>query len=130
MNNYTMDLYEMKREIVNFSKKISAGLNKTTEKFIMDMQYGIAKSSTCLISGIARELDEDIKLNYTIERLCDNLTNLTEEEITLINNNYIDISYVVWAGCRERNYPYSSLSSHVSRVWESHNSCRQSAVVR
>ena len=90
MNNYTMDLYEMKREIVNFSKKISAGLNKTTEKFIMDMQYGIAKSSTCLISGIARELDEDIKLNYTIERLCDNLTNLTEEEITLINNNYID----------------------------------------
>ena len=90
MNNYTMDLYEMKREIVNFSKKISAGLNKTTEKFIMDMQYGIAKSNTCLISGIAIELDENIKLNYTIERLCDNLTNLTEEEIISINNNYID----------------------------------------
>lgn len=90
MNNYTMDLYEMKREIVNFSKKISDGLNKTTEKFVMDMQYGIAKSNTCLISGIARELDENIKLNYTIERLCNNLTNLTEEEITSINNNYID----------------------------------------
>ena len=43
MNNYTMDLYEMKREIVNFSKKISAGLNKTTEKFIMDMQLLKAK---------------------------------------------------------------------------------------
>ena len=90
MNNYTMDLYETKREIVKFSKKISAGLNKTTEKFIMDMQYGIAKSNTCLISGIARELDENIKLNYTIERLCNNLTNLTEEEIISINNNYID----------------------------------------
>ena len=90
MNNYTMDLYEMKREIVNFSKKISIGLNKTTEKFVMDMQYGIAKSNTCLISGIARKLDENIKLNYTIERLCDNLTNLTEEEIDIINNNYMD----------------------------------------
>ena len=90
MNNYTMDLYKTKREIVKFSKKISAGLNKTTEKFIMDMQYGIAKSNTCLISGIAIELDENIKLNYTIERLCDNLTNLTEEEIISINNNYID----------------------------------------
>ena len=54
MNNYTMDLYEMKREIVNFSKKISKCLNKSTSKFVMDMQYGIAKSKTCLISGIDR----------------------------------------------------------------------------
>ena len=42
MNNYTMDLYEMKSEIVNFSKNISKGLNKSTSKFVMDMQYGIA----------------------------------------------------------------------------------------
>ena len=26
MNNYTMDCYEMKREILNFSKKMSKGL--------------------------------------------------------------------------------------------------------
>lgn len=90
MNNYTMDLYEMKREIVNFSKNISEGLNKTTSKFVMDMQYGISKSKTCLISGIARELDEDIKLNNTIERLCDNLVNLGNKEIDILNNNYIN----------------------------------------
>ena len=90
MNNYTMDLYEMKREIVNFSKNISKGLNKSTSKFVMDMQYGIAKSKTCLISGIAIELDEDIKLNNTIERLCDNLVDLNEEEIEILNNNYIN----------------------------------------
>ena len=89
MNNYTMDLYEMKREIVNFSKNISEGLNKSTSKFVMDIHYGISKSKSCLISDIARELDEDIKLNYTIERLCDNLTNLTDEEIAVINDNYI-----------------------------------------
>ena len=90
MNNYTMDLYEMKREIVNFSKNISKGLNKSTSKFVMDMQYGIAKSKTCLISGIARELDEDIKLNNTIDRLCDNLVDLSNEEIEILNNNYIN----------------------------------------
>lgn len=90
MNNYTMHSYEMKRDLVNFSKKISKGLNKSTSKFVMDMVYGIAKSKTSVISGIARELDEDIKLNYTIERLCDKLTNLTTEEINIINNNYIN----------------------------------------
>ena len=90
MNNYTMDLYELKREIANFSQKISKGLNKSTTKFIMDMQYGIAKSNTCLISGIARELDEKTKLNYTIERLCDNLLKLNEEELKVINDNYIN----------------------------------------
>lgn len=89
MNNYTMDLYEMKREIINFSKNISKGLNKSTGKFVMDMQYGISKSKTCIISGIARELDEDIKLNNTIERLCDNLVNIADNEINILNDNYI-----------------------------------------
>lgn len=90
MNNYTMDLYELKREIVNFSQKISKGLKKSTTKFLVDMQYGIAKSDTCLISGIARELDEKTKLNYTIERLRDNLLKLNEEELKVINDNYIN----------------------------------------
>ena len=42
----------------------------------MDIQYGLAKGGSCLISNIARNLDENIKLNYTIDRLCDNLSNL------------------------------------------------------
>ena len=53
------------------------------------MQYGLSKGGSCLISEIARSLDEDIKLNYTIERLCDNLNNLYEEEKETIWNNYI-----------------------------------------
>lgn len=90
MNNCTMNCYEMKREIVNFSKKISEGVNKSTSKFVMDMQYGLAKGGSCLISEVARSLDEDIKLGYTIERLCDNLTNLYEEEKEIIWNNYLN----------------------------------------
>ena len=61
MNNYTMNLYEIKREILNFTKRMSNGLNKSTIKFLMDMEYGIAKSKSCLISEISRALDEKIE---------------------------------------------------------------------
>ncbi len=89
MNNYTTNTYEMKREIINFSKKISIGLKKPTGKFISDMQYGLSKGGSCLVSETARALDEDIKLNYTIERLCDNLNNLSDEEKEMVWNNYL-----------------------------------------
>ena len=90
MNNITTNTYEMKREIYNFSQKMSKGLNKGTSKFVLDMQYGLAKSGSCLISEIARSLDEDIKLGYTIERLCDNLVDLYPEEKDQIWNNYLE----------------------------------------
>lgn len=56
----------------------------------MDMQYGLAKNGSCLISSIARSLDERIKLNYTIDRLCDYLSNLYQDENNIIWNNYLD----------------------------------------
>lgn len=89
MYNFTTNTYEMKREILNFSKKMSKSVNKATTKFVMDMQYGLAKGGSCLISNIARSLDEDIKLNYTIDRLCDNLSNMHQEEKEKIWNNYL-----------------------------------------
>ena len=89
MNNYTMNTYEVKRDLLNFSKKISEGVNHPTSKFVMDMQFGLAKSGSCLISEIARSLNEDIKLNYTIERLCDNLSNMYDDESNIIWNNYL-----------------------------------------
>ena len=89
MNNYTMEVYETKREILNFSKKISEGLNKRERKFIFDMQYGLSKSKSCLISEISRSLNEDIKLKNTIERLCDNLQSLSKEEEKRIEENYL-----------------------------------------
>lgn len=90
MNNFTTNTYEMKREILNFSKKVSNGVNNPTTKFVMDMQYGLAKGGSCLISNIARNLDENIKLNYTIDRLCDNLSNLRNEEKEIIWDNYLN----------------------------------------
>ena len=56
----------------------------------MDMEYGIAKSKSCLISNISRSLDEDIKLKDTIERLCDNLARMNNDEYKIIENNYLE----------------------------------------
>lgn len=88
--NYTMDCYETKREILKFSKKISQGLNKKGIKFVSDMQYGLSKSKSCLISEISRTLNEKIKLKNTIERLCDNLQSLDKEEAKTIKKNYLN----------------------------------------
>ena len=90
MNNSTTNTQEMKREIVNFAKNISNDVNKSTSKFVMDMEYGLTKSGSCLISQIARSLDEDIKLSYTIERLCDNLHNLYEDDCLLYTSDAAD----------------------------------------
>ena len=90
MNYFTTNTYELKREIVTFSKKIANGVNKSTSKFVMDMEYGLAKSGSCLISEISRSLDEDIKLGYTVERLCDNLVNMYQDEAETIWNNYLE----------------------------------------
>lgn len=90
MNNYTMDCYETKREILNFSKKMSKDLNKKGTKFVSDMQYGLSKSKSCLISEISRSLNEKIKLKNTIERLCDNLQSFDENDAKIIKDNYIN----------------------------------------
>ena len=75
MNNFTTNNYEMKRDIINFSKKISEGTSKPESKFVMDMIYGISKSKDILLSSIAEALDEKNKKAYTIDRLSDNLSN-------------------------------------------------------
>lgn len=85
-----MDCYETKREILNFSKKMSDGLNKRMSKFVSDMQYGLSKGKSCLISEISRSLNEEIKLKNTIERLCDNLQSMKKEEVEVIKKNYLN----------------------------------------
>lgn len=90
MNNYTQNTYEIKRDIINFSKKVTCNLDKVSTKFVMDMQYGISKSKSCLISEISRSLNENINLKNTIERLCDNLVRLDNNRISTIKDNYIE----------------------------------------
>ena len=63
----------MKRDIVNFSKKICKNCHKPTEKFTLDMIYGILKSKDILLSSIADALQEKSKKVNTIDRLSNNL---------------------------------------------------------
>ena len=88
MNNYTMNSYEVKRDLLNFSKKISNHLSKPDTKFVMDILFGISKSGSVLITEIARALKEDIHLTYTTERLCDHLSSFDNSSILL--KNYYD----------------------------------------
>lgn len=88
MDNFTTNTFEMKREIINFSKKISDGSDKPESKFIMDMIYGISKSKDILLSSIAGALDEKTKKAYTIDRLSDNLAN---ELSSSVDENYCNL---------------------------------------
>lgn len=89
MNNYTINTYEMKRDIVKYSKKICEGASKPQTKFTMDMIYGIFKSKNIHLSAIAEALDEDIKKAYTIDRLSDNLASNLSDRIDI---NYINLA--------------------------------------
>ena len=73
MSNYTTEIYEIKREIEKYSKKIGEDLSKPTQKFILDMIYGIHRSTSGLLSDISRNLTEKVKLANTIDRLSTNL---------------------------------------------------------
>lgn len=89
MNYFTTDLHETKREISIFSNKLSEGMSKPTRKFMFDMLYGITASCSCLTSEIARTLQEPCKLKNTIERLCDHLYKMDENEKATIQSNYM-----------------------------------------
>ncbi len=73
MNYSTTETYQMKREILNFSKKFSGGLSAPDRKFTADMTYGIVVSQSCLLTRISQRLQEDTKKIYTVDRLSDHL---------------------------------------------------------
>ncbi len=76
MNYFTLNTYEMKREIVNFSDYLSKNCHLKVEKdFFRDMLYGISASNSLKLSDISRKLQEKIKLDNTIERLSIHLAN-------------------------------------------------------
>ena len=69
MVNFTSNTYQMKREILNFSNKISRRLSKPDQKFAADMTYGLLASGSCLLTDIVDQLHEDSKKVNSAERL-------------------------------------------------------------
>ncbi len=69
MLNSTSKTYTLKREILNFSNKISKHLSKPERKFTADMTYGMLASGSCLLTDIVDQLHEDSKKVNVVERL-------------------------------------------------------------
>ncbi len=69
MVNFTSNTYQMKREILTFSNKISKNLSKPERKFTADMTYGMLASESCLLTDIVDSLHEKTKKVNSVERL-------------------------------------------------------------
>ena len=69
MLNFTSKTYSLKREILNFSNKISKHLSKPERKFTADMTYGMLASGSCLLTDIVDQLHENSKKVNVVERL-------------------------------------------------------------
>ena len=69
MVNCTSNTYQMKREILNFSKNISAPLSKPDTKFVADITYGMLASGSCILTDIVDQLHEPAKKVNSVERL-------------------------------------------------------------
>lgn len=80
MSNSTTNTYILKREILNFSNKISNMLTKPTRKFIADITYGMLAGSSCLLTDVVDQLHEKSKKVNIVERLARHLNNGIPEE--------------------------------------------------
>ena len=69
MLNSASITYQMKREILSFSRKISTKLSKPKRKFCADMTYGMLAAKSCLLTDIVDQLHEDSKKVNSVERL-------------------------------------------------------------
>lgn len=80
MVNFTSNTYQMKREILSFSNKISRNLPKSERKFIADMNYGILASGSCLLTDIVDQLHEPSKKINVVDRLSRHLAKGTPKD--------------------------------------------------
>jgi len=79
--NFTSNTYQMKREILSFSNKISKNLPKPEKKFMADMNYGILASGSCLLTAIVDQLHEPSRKINIVDRLSKHLAKGTSEDV-------------------------------------------------
>lgn len=89
MINFNRLSYELKRNIVRYSEKISNGLGRPQYKFVTQMLYGLLEGKKAHLSEIARSLKENITLKKTIERLSRNLNSFNSADC--IMDNYMKL---------------------------------------
>ena len=73
MNYSTTDTYQMKRDILSFTKIISNRSHRPDKKFSADMVYGTLASGSCHLTDIIDQLHEKTKKVNAVERLTKHL---------------------------------------------------------
>lgn len=89
MIHYSRLGYEIKRNLTNFSLKLSQGLKRPRQKFVHQMLYGILAGNKPHLSEISRSLKEPISLKKTIDRLSRNLNAFDEKQAVM--QNYLSL---------------------------------------
>ena len=69
MAYFTTNTYSLKREILNFTNKISKKLSKPDRKFTADITYGMLASGSCLLTDVVDQLHETSRKVNSVERL-------------------------------------------------------------
>ena len=84
----SIEIYQTKRSLLTFLEKLTVDLTKPRKKFYSDVFYGLSKSKTPLLSDIARALEEEIDLQYTIKRLSRNAAE--NDDLKDVHHNYLN----------------------------------------
>ena len=108
MINYNRLGYEIKRDLANFSEKISNGLKRPQSKFLLQMIYGILAGNKLHLSELARSLNENITLKKTIDRLSRNLSAFKEKVFSAAEKGVISATH-------ENLQCLKSLSAHFTK---------------
>ena len=84
----SIEIYQTKRSLLTFLEKLTKGLSKPRKKFYSDILYRMSKAQNTLLSDIARALEENIDLKYTIKRLSRN--GAEENDLKQVHQNYLN----------------------------------------
>ena len=90
MTNYSALGHNLKRGIFNFCGKVTKGYYRPVQKFVAAMIYGMLAAQSCLLTKIARKLDESIALDKTVERLSRNLMNMESTDL-MVQNYFMEV---------------------------------------
>ena len=88
MAYFTTNTYSLKREILNFTNKISKKLSKPDRKFTADITYGMLASGSCLLTDVVDQLHETSRKVNSVERLTRHLNKGTPVKAL---NSYLSV---------------------------------------
>ena len=112
-----------KAQANKFSGILSKGLGKTTRRLIKELVYGIQAAKDVKISNVARQLQEDIKLIKTEERLCRNLaaedfSNHINEQIIRLGDDKITDEMTIGIDPGDLMKPYAKAMENLCGIYD------------